>query len=76
MEGRRAMRERDLSAWPRYEAAVLGFREYWYPVAWARQVRSRPRSLTVLGDEIMLRREGGKIRAIQDRCPTEGSRCQ
>src|ERR1041385_8124923 len=44
----------DWSTWPRYEAAALGFREYWYPLAWARQVGRGPLRATLLGEELVL----------------------
>jgi phenylpropionate dioxygenase-like ring-hydroxylating dioxygenase large terminal subunit len=66
------MRQRDLSVWPRYDAATLGFRNYWYPLTWARRVGSRPRSLRLLGEPIMLRREAGKLHAFYDQCPHRG----
>src|SRR6266699_5997186 len=47
----------DWSTWPRYEAAALGFREYWYPLAWARQVGRRPIRATLLGEELVLDRD-------------------
>jgi phenylpropionate dioxygenase-like ring-hydroxylating dioxygenase large terminal subunit len=63
---------RDWSTWPRYEAAALGFREYWYPVAWSRKVGAKQRAIQVLGEKIMLVRDGGKVRALHDRCPHRG----
>jgi phenylpropionate dioxygenase-like ring-hydroxylating dioxygenase large terminal subunit len=47
----------DWSTWPRYEAAALGFREYWYPLAWSRQVGRRPIRATLLGEELVLERD-------------------
>ncbi|MEV6648925.1 Rieske 2Fe-2S domain-containing protein [Amycolatopsis sp. NPDC051371] len=63
---------RDWSTWPRYEAAALGFREYWYPVAWSRKIGRKPRAVQVLGEKIMLIRDGGEVRALHDRCPHRG----
>jgi phenylpropionate dioxygenase-like ring-hydroxylating dioxygenase large terminal subunit len=63
---------RDWSTWPRYEAAALGFREYWYPVAWSRKIGKKPRAIRVLGEQIMLIRDGGEVRALHDRCPHRG----
>ena len=40
--GTTALRQRDLHVWPRYEAAALGFRNYWYPVTWSRQISQKP----------------------------------
>jgi nitrite reductase/ring-hydroxylating ferredoxin subunit len=61
-----------LSAWPRYDAAALGFRNYWYPVTWSRQIGARPYTVRLLGDPIMLRREQEKIYAFYDQCPHRG----
>jgi phenylpropionate dioxygenase-like ring-hydroxylating dioxygenase large terminal subunit len=68
----RQREERDLHVWPRYEAAALGFREYWYPATWSRGVGSRPRAVRLLGDPVMLRREQGKLHAFYDQCPHRG----
>jgi phenylpropionate dioxygenase-like ring-hydroxylating dioxygenase large terminal subunit len=62
----------DWATWPKYEAAVLGFREYWYPVTWSRKVGRKPIQVTVLGEQIMLIREAGVVRALHDRCPHRG----
>ena len=40
--------------WPTYDAAVLGFRDYWYPVAWSKSVSRKPLALTLLGEKVML----------------------
>jgi phenylpropionate dioxygenase-like ring-hydroxylating dioxygenase large terminal subunit len=64
--------QRDLHVWPRYEAAVLGFRDYWYPVTWSSRVGAKPVSFRLLGDPVMFRRERGKIHAFYDQCPHRG----
>jgi phenylpropionate dioxygenase-like ring-hydroxylating dioxygenase large terminal subunit len=66
------MRQRDLSVWPRYDAAVLGFRNYWYPVTWSRRIGSKPYPFQLLGEPIMFRREQGKVHAFYDQCPHRG----
>src|SRR4051812_1288931 len=48
---------RDWATWPKYEAAVLGFRDYWYPVTWSKHVGKKPIAVTVGGEQIMLIRE-------------------
>lgn len=58
--------------WPRYDAAALGFRNYWYPVLFARDLGRRPVSITLLGERLVLFREGEKVYALQDRCPHRG----
>jgi phenylpropionate dioxygenase-like ring-hydroxylating dioxygenase large terminal subunit len=63
---------RDWATWPRYDAAVLGLRNYWYPVLWSRELRDRPVPLTVLGEKVMLMRDRGRAVALHDRCPHRG----
>jgi phenylpropionate dioxygenase-like ring-hydroxylating dioxygenase large terminal subunit len=70
--GSRSLGRLDWSTWPKYEAAALGFRNYWYPVTWSRKVGRRPIQITVAGETIMLIREGGRVRALHDRCPHRG----
>ena len=59
-------------AWPRYDEAVLGLRHYWYPVLESRRLGKRPRALTLLGETIVLVRDGGTAYALNDRCPHRG----
>jgi phenylpropionate dioxygenase-like ring-hydroxylating dioxygenase large terminal subunit len=61
-----------VTRWPRYEAAALGFRNYWYPVLESRKLRRRPRAVTLCGDKIVLVRERGAVHALKDRCPHRG----
>ena len=63
---------RRASRWPRYNAAVLGFRNYWYPVMWARDLKRRPVALKLCGDPIMLLRGQGKPYAFYNQCPHRG----
>jgi phenylpropionate dioxygenase-like ring-hydroxylating dioxygenase large terminal subunit len=62
---RKGTGRQDWQTWPRYEAAVLGFRNYWYPVEWSRNVRSRLVPTMVLGERLALVREDGTMRAIR-----------
>src|SRR5690349_18538981 len=61
-----------LQLWPRYAAAELGLRNYWYPVAWSRDVGRKPFALTLCGEPIMLLRERGKLHSLADQCPHRG----
>ena len=70
--GLHSLGRRDWATWPKYEAAVLGFRDYWYPVTWSRKVGRRPLAVTILGERLMLIREQGVVRALHDRCPHRG----
>ncbi|HEY7061826.1 MAG TPA: Rieske 2Fe-2S domain-containing protein [Chloroflexota bacterium] len=67
-----ASQERVHGLWPRYDAAVLGFRNYWYPVLFARDLGRKPRSVTICGERIVLVRDGGRVYALHDRCPHRG----
>ena len=62
----------DWKTWPHYDAAVTGFRGWWYPVAWSSQVNSRPKAVTVCDERVMLIRDGGTAYALNDRCPHRG----
>jgi hypothetical protein len=46
----------DWSTWPKYEAAAVGFREYWYPLAWAGQIGRRPIRATLLDEPLVCSR--------------------
>jgi phenylpropionate dioxygenase-like ring-hydroxylating dioxygenase large terminal subunit len=67
-----ASQESTASAWPRYDAAVNGFRNYWYPVLFSRDVGRKPRAITLAGEKIVLVRDKGRLRALHDRCPHRG----
>jgi nitrite reductase/ring-hydroxylating ferredoxin subunit len=63
----------DWTAWSTYNAAALGFRDYWYPTVWASQVGDKPVPIEVCGERIALvRKDGGEVRALHDRCPHRG----
>jgi len=56
-------------AWRPYREAVLGFRNHWYPVCFARDLDGdTPIMIKVLGENLVLRRVEGKIYAVEDRC--------
>lgn len=64
---------RDWGAWPEYEAAESGLRNYWYPLAWARKVGNRPVAVRLCGrDLFIMRDEHGVARTLHDRCPHRG----
>lgn len=62
----------DWRQWPNYEAATLGLRNYWYPTVWARDLGDKPQGIKLLGENIMLIREGSEVYALHDRCPHRG----
>jgi len=55
--------------WDAYEAAADGLPEYWYPVPPSRQLGRRFRSVRLLGRDVVPIRDGGRIHALDDRCP-------
>ena len=54
----------------------LGFREYWYPGVWARDVgRKKPTMVKMLGEDIVFfRGKNGEVVAITDWCPHRSAR--
>lgn len=67
-----ATHEQTDGRWPRYEAAALGFRHYWYPVLESRKLSTRPRPVKVCGEKIALVRDRAGVFALADRCPHRG----
>lgn len=67
-----ASKENVSRAWPRYDAAKFGFRNYWYPVLEASLLKRKPKSVTVAGEKIVLVREAGRVYGLSDRCPHRG----
>ena len=65
---------RGTTRFPVYDAAVLGFEDYWYPVMREDRLGSKPESLVLFGQRIMFYRDAGEIFALQDRCPHRGIR--
>ena len=52
----------------------LGFRNYWYPVLAAWRLRRRPTPVRLLGEEVVLFRDKGRIYALRDQCAHRGAR--
>jgi phenylpropionate dioxygenase-like ring-hydroxylating dioxygenase large terminal subunit len=69
-------RDRELAPgempYARFGIPEQGFRNYWYPILAARKLGRRPRAVTLLGEEIVLYRDGGRVFALADRCPHRG----
>ena len=63
---------KDWGTWPRYNAAVVGFRNYWYPVIWTRQLKRKPVPILLLDERIMFLRDQGQVYALHDRCVHRG----
>ncbi len=56
-----------------YVAAKYGFRNHWYPVLFSTELdEGQPQPLTLLGENILLRRIDGQVHAIHDRCLHRG----
>jgi phenylpropionate dioxygenase-like ring-hydroxylating dioxygenase large terminal subunit len=68
LDGGREARESTL-----YERAVLGFRDYWYPVCGSREVTEKPMGLKLLGDPVVLLRRNGVAYALADECAHRGT---
>jgi len=61
--------------WQAWLDAEWGFRNYWYPAALTRNLlEGGTTAIELLGEEILLTRQEGKVRALEDRCPHRGIR--
>ncbi len=61
--------------WDRWIQASLGLRNYWYPAALSRHLEEGGfKTVQLLGEEILLTRQNGKLYAVQDRCCHRGVR--
>jgi phenylpropionate dioxygenase-like ring-hydroxylating dioxygenase large terminal subunit len=72
MEPDDRQRKAQRSPWPRYDEAVLGFRNYWYPAMMAHKLRRRPVPLQILGERLLFIRHQERCFAIEDRCAHRG----
>ena len=63
---------RKSTPWSRYEAAVLGFRNYWYPAMLSRHLRRKPVAVQLLGEKLVFVRSQGQCYALENRCPHRG----
>src|SRR5882724_8897710 len=52
----------------------LGLRNYWYPALAGFRLRRKPKAVKLLGEDIVLFRDGGELHALQDRCAHRGAR--
>jgi phenylpropionate dioxygenase-like ring-hydroxylating dioxygenase large terminal subunit len=53
---------------------ALGLRNYWYPVMAAWRLGRKPKAIKVLGEDIVVFRDKGKLYALAERCPHRGAR--
>jgi phenylpropionate dioxygenase-like ring-hydroxylating dioxygenase large terminal subunit len=51
-----------------------GLRNYWYPVLALWRLGRKPKAVKILGEDIVLYRDGGNIHALQDRCAHRGAK--
>jgi phenylpropionate dioxygenase-like ring-hydroxylating dioxygenase large terminal subunit len=52
----------------------LGIRNYWYPALATWRLGKKPKAIRMLGEDIVIYRDGGKVYALQDRCAHRGAR--
>ena len=53
----------------------VGFREYWYPCVWSKEVGRKPKNIKMLGEELVLfRGKKGNVVALNEWCPHRGAR--
>src|SRR5438552_2355494 len=58
---------------PRYEAAVLGFRHYWYPGVLSRHLGTKPVAIKLLGEKVVDSARGAYVNRHSLRWRTAGS---
>jgi nitrite reductase/ring-hydroxylating ferredoxin subunit len=56
----------------RYDVPKLGFENYWYPIIRSAELGRKPKAVRLAGRDIVLFRDGGKLFALDDRCPHRG----
>ena len=57
-----------------YNEAVLGFKNYWYPIFSSRSVGRKPVGITIMKEMIvMMRTVGGEIKALANECAHRGT---
>ncbi|MDM0046180.1 aromatic ring-hydroxylating dioxygenase subunit alpha [Variovorax dokdonensis] len=54
-------------------ALYSALRKFWHPVAYASDVLDDPVGVTLLGEQIVLARLNGELRAMHSRCPHKGT---
>lgn len=60
-------------SWKPYFAAKLGFRNYWYVACFSHELpEGEVVTRKIMGEEMLLRRIGGKVYAMRDRCIHRG----
>jgi carbazole 1,9a-dioxygenase terminal dioxygenase component len=63
------------SSWAPYVQARLGFRNYWYPALLSDELEGgKAVGVRLLGENVLLRRVGERVAAVEDRCLHRGVR--
>lgn len=61
--------------WDGYIEAALGFRNHWYPALFGKDVsEGEIKGITLLGEDLLLKRFDGRVSAVADRCLHRGFR--
>jgi phenylpropionate dioxygenase-like ring-hydroxylating dioxygenase large terminal subunit len=55
-------------------ADLAALRPFWHPVAYAAELGEEPLGVTVLGEPVVVHRDGDDVRAFRDLCPHRGSK--
>jgi phenylpropionate dioxygenase-like ring-hydroxylating dioxygenase large terminal subunit len=58
----------------RYNVPKMGFENYWYPIIGSKELGRKPKPVRLVGRDIVLFRDGGKLFALDDRCPHRGAK--
>ena len=75
MEQAKVKAARAKKPWQVWLNAEWGFRNYWYPAALSRHLgEGDAKGIELLGEEILITRQNGKVHALEDRCPHRGIR--
>jgi nitrite reductase/ring-hydroxylating ferredoxin subunit len=56
----------------RHGIPKMGFRNYWYPILLSSELGRKPRPVRIMGEDLAMYRDSGKIYAVEDRCPHRG----
>ena len=55
-----------------YERAVLGLKNYWWPVLSSKEVREKPVPAKLGGEDVVFLRRSGRVYALSDHCAHRG----
>lgn len=58
----------------RADVPASGVRNYWYPVLAGWRLRGKAKAVRLLGEDIVLFRDGDTLHALHDRCPHRGAK--